>query len=553
MPVAFDTMGSAHLINEELPLSLRSQANLHLGITNWGKGSIKFGEDSIPPTPLLGEDGMGVYCARDTGYAHLLADIEKTILVRDQGLARLFKYLIVPGLEAYATIEQNGIWVDLDRCDAREAEMDKRNAELEIEIDSYISEECPETHDPKNDNFLRRWLFSYEGYEDKEHTKKKPNWWGLDLEPISYTEKTRLPQVDESVLEALDHPAAKLLVEQRHITKSKHFFAAWREWSDPFWRLHPFFNLTGTATGRRSCDRPNLQQVPRDKALRTCIGVPPGKVFLEVDYSQVEVRLAAWEAGELMMIKILSDPDGDIYRYTAAKLMGVTEDALREGLAKGEKWAKEGRQKAKAVVLGFLYGMGWKNFAVYAKETYGVDLTPDEAEKFRNTFFNLYPALEQWHKDQKAVAKFRLMVRSQIGRIRRLVRMLSNDWSTVSKAERQAINSPIQGLGGDLTLASVVTLTGMIDPNEVMIIGDVHDALLFEIREDVWKKWCRVILEVMEGIPLLQEKFGLHPPLRLKAEAKAGRYWSEPRTWKGDVFVQEFNLEELDEVELRLG
>lgn len=551
MSVAFDSMASAHILNEELRVGLKDRASMALSISNWGKGRIGFGDEDRPPTPFYGEDGMGYYCGRDTGYAAMLRehDIEK--LRDDPETSLLFKNLILPGIEAYAEMELNGIWVDFDRVRTRRAELETKFNELTATMMPYISPALG-VPDLGNEHWLRKWLFNYEGRDKETH---EPIWnpHGLRLEWLTTTAARQDPQVDEATLKFLGekHPATAALLAQRHITKAFQFFDSWDEWSDPFGFIHPFFNLTGTVTGRRSCDRPNLQQVPRDKNLRSCIGAPPGWVFLEVDYSQIEVRLAAWEAGEDNMLRIFSDPDGDIYRYTAAKLMDISEDELRVGLEAGEPWAKLGRQKAKAVVLGFLYGMGSAKFGIYAKEMYNVDLTDDEAEEFRETFFRLYPRLVAWHdRQRKIVARPPYVVRSLVRRARHLIRILSQDWSTKGKAERQAINSPIQGMGGDLTLSDVVSLRGVLDRTEVLVCGDVHDALLFRIREDVWKKWTRVILQTMEEAPLIRSVFRLQPPVRLKAEAKAGRYWGEPATTKNGKFFPEFSLEELDDMEL---
>lgn len=537
-------MNGAHLINEELPMSLRSQVSMHLGVTNWGKGKQRFGDEKLPPTPLYGPEGMGVYCGRDTGYAHMLKEIEKQKLQAEQGLAKLFKHLVLPGLDAYAEMEMNGIWVDAHRVAERRLELDVKFDEATAEVMKWVNPAFnAESSDLGNEHFLRRWLFT--------------DPLGLMLEPTARTAVRGDPQVDEKSLAALEHPGATALMARRSVTKGRQFFDAWEEWAEKLpdgnWRLHPFFNLTGAVTGRRSCDRPNLQQVPRNKFYRACIGAPEGWLFLEVDYSQIEVRLAAWSAGEDTMIRIFSDPDGDIYRYTAAKLMHISEDELRVGLEKGEGWAKLGRQKAKAVVLGFLYGMGSSKFSIYAKEMYNVDLTDAEAEEFRQTFFALYPRLVTWHERMRHLAKRDLQVTALDGRIRHLIRMLSNDWKIVGKAERQAINSPIQGMGGDLTLASVISLREQLDRSQILVCGDVHDALLFQIREEHWKKWTAVVLKTMEEVPLLRTVFGRTPPLRLKAEAKVGRYWSESVTYKGDTFMPEFSLEELEDLDVRLA
>lgn len=596
--IGFDSMNGAHIINENLSMSLRSQAGLRLGVPNWGKGKQTFGDKERPPTELFDEDGMGEYCARDTGYAHMLYEDERERLAGMRDQTKLLRHVILPGLEAYSEMELNGIFVSEKRLLDSEFDFKRQLAStfstLKAEVDyRYMSEADQQKYSPDNledqidnEHFLRRWIFSWDRRETVPDPMKPGktreidvfNHWGLGMAIEERTDKTDAPQIDDKVLKRLLAEAeesgnqqhirvVKAIDVRRHATKAIQFFDAWREWGErvelpePGWRLHPFFNLTGAVTGRRSCDRPNLQQVPRDKRLRSCIGAPKGKLFLEVDYSQIEVRLAAWAAGEETMIAVLSDPHGDIYRYTASKLADWPEEDLARELAKGNPEAKNARQKAKAVVLGFLYGMQAKSFAAYAKDMYQVEMTEKEAEEYRNTFFATFPALLRWHERMKNTAITKLEAESFIHRIRHLSAVLSNDWKVSTKAERQAINSPIQGMGGDLTLASVVSIReailmalNTVSSDEIMVVGDVHDALLFELDRKNWRHWVRKVLEIMEGAPLLRKVFPdtFTPPLRLKAEAKVGQFWGNSLTVKEGTTdrVVEFNIEELDEIDL---
>jgi DNA polymerase I-like protein with 3'-5' exonuclease and polymerase domains len=417
MAISYDTMAAAHLLNEELPLSLLSTCVMELGVDDWGKGRQSFGDGAYPPSPLWGQDGMGTYCATDVAYTHLLYERQRDRLRADQDLAKLLKLLVLPGLEATCRMERNGIWVDQARVEDRKEDMRARLESLREEMAAHVSEDFRETADFGNEHFLRRWLYT-------------PAPSGLGLKPLAFTEKTGKPKVDEATLGELRHPAVDLLMEFRKSTKMLQFFDAWPTWYDPGSRIHPNFNLTGTVTGRRSCDKPNLQQVPRNHLARSCFGAPPGWLMLEFDYSAAEVRIAAWFAGEDALLRVFADPTRDVYRYTAAIIYGKPEWEVT-----GEE-----RQDAKAVVLGFLYGMSARGFVIYAKQTFGVEFSLEQGEAFRRTYFEAYPKLLPWHERQRrAVAKNR-MVTSPTGRARHLMNILSSDRLAVLKAERQAIN-----------------------------------------------------------------------------------------------------------------
>lgn len=526
MVIAFDTMVAAHLLNEELPLSLLSTCVMELGVDDWGKGKHSFGDGVYPPSPLWGKDGMGTYCAMDVAYTHLLYERQRDKLRANQDLAKLMKYLVLPGLEATCRMERNGIWVDQARVEDRKQDMKQKLEDLKVQMLSYVSEDFRDTADFGNEHFLRNWLFTPE-----------PS--GLGLKPLGFTEKTGRPKVDEASLQELKHPAVEVLMDFRKSTKLLQFFEAWATWYDPDSRIHPHFNLTGTVTGRRSCDKPNLQQVPRDHIARSCFGAPPGWLLLEFDYSTAEVRIAAWLANEETLLKIFADPKQDVYRYTAAIIYGKPESEV----------TKDERQGAKAVVLGFLYGMSARGFVIYAKQTFGIEFTPEQGEEFRRIYFETYPRLVSWHEKQRRAAMKDRQVPSPLGRVRHLMNILSSDRLSVLKAERQAINSPVQGFGGDHTLAASVSLMGILDPEEIMQVGDIHDALLFQVREDVWEKWAYIILQNMERPPALAP-FNLHIPVRMKAEGKVSSHWGRmgpiTRTKEDGKQTHEFALEDFD-------
>jgi len=556
--IGFDTLAAAGLIDEQRPMNLKDLAGVALGVDNWGKGSQAFGYKEGPPEEILarnaarptkahlgdlwGDEGMGPYCARDVAYTHMLYESQKPQLREEQGLSKLLKYLTLPGLEAFGEIEKNGIYLDWEYAAESENILSIRADEAEQElleaIDSDLLDEWYEkgltTKEKKagatipvkpvlgNEHFLRALLFTDER--------------GLLLNPISFTPARHEPRVDEGSLKELDHDIPRSLIELRQARKNLSFFDQWREWRCDCGRVHPYFNVLkggggdgdddrgGTVSGRRSCDRPNMQQVPKFALMRGCVSAQPGWLFLEVDYSQLEVRIMAWLSGDETLLAIYNDPDGDVYRHFASVANDIPESEV----------TKEQRNKAKPIVLGLLYGMGWRTLQKYAASQYGVHFTEAEAETQHRLFFSTYIGVARFHLQQKRLVNANLQVESPTGRIRHLMDILSYDKFIRGKAERQAINSPDQGTGGDMNLASIIELMGFtefyegLDPAEVRVVGDVHDAIHFELRLDTWRANAKKILEVMEHPRVLIEKLvGAPFPLPMVAEGTVGARWGQ--------------------------
>jgi DNA polymerase I-like protein with 3'-5' exonuclease and polymerase domains len=545
-------------------MTLLDQASVALGVNSWGKGVQSFGlgevddlRNLVDPeygwfeetptgkqrlkklgvkerlTPFYGPDGMSYYMARDVAYTHLLYEWQRVRLLEQPGTTKLMRRLILPGVGSFLRVELNGLYLDQVRMADHDRTLAARAVELSAGLwRDHVSDELaawweerewraqrghkkleyvpgPKRRLPSgdpwhNNTFIKGWLYG-----------KAPV--GLGLKTVAFT-KTGEPKVDEPTLRLYVHPSLEAFGELKKALKGREFFQQWRDWLGADGRIHASFNLTGTITGRRSNDHPNLQQVPRDTFIRTCFGAPPGYLFLECDYSQLEVRLAAWLAGEETMLRIFAE-GGDIYRSTAAGLLNKRPEDI----------TSDERRRAKAYVLGFLYGMGAGGFVRYAKATYDLEFTLEEAQVVRDVYFSLYPGLVRWHEEQRRKARRDHQVTSPTGRIRHLINIMSWKGYERGKAERQAINAPVQGLGADFTLASIIELLQVLDPDEARPVGDVHDAVLFEIREDVWEKCVKTILRVMERPKLMRELAGQWP-VRVKAEAQLGSHWKLGQT-----------------------
>jgi DNA polymerase-1 len=325
----------------------------------------------------------------------------------------------------------------------------------------------------------------------------------------------------------IDHPAINGLLEYRKWAKyMSTYLKPWLAKMDENNRIHPKFKLHGTVTGRLSGED-GVHQVPRDKFIRSLIGSPPGWTFLEIDGSQIELRVASAISMEPTMLRIYAC-GGDIHRTTASAVTGIPEEDI----------TGPDRKKAKAVNFGFLYGMGWKKFKIYAWEKYGVRLTDNEAKQFRERFFNLYSELPNWHKRMRNLVRKCGYVVSPIGRKRRLPNIYSVDTDMQASAEREAINSPVQGFGSDIVLGSFIDMVlnkaPAIDPNwrdTLRPVGAVHDAQYWEIRNDMLDFWAPKIKENFDDQTRLQKWFGYRLPIQMIGDIKIGNHWGDAHDW----------------------
>jgi len=227
-------------------------------------------------------------------------------------------------------------------------------------------------------------------------------------------------------------------------------------------RLYPDWRLLGGAAGRTTCTAPNAQQVPRIGGYRRCMKAAPGHVLVKADYSQIELRLAARIAGDRAMLHAYQH-GLDLHNLTASAILGVDNPDEAQ------------RQIAKSANFGLLYGMGWRNFRIYALANFGVRLTEDQARDIRNRFFHEYQGLRLWHREVGLDGDKPVATRTLCNR-RRL-----NVWRYTEK-----LNTPVQGSGADvLKLALGALWTRRQEaPCSFSPVLCVHDEIVLECAQD---------------------------------------------------------------------
>jgi DNA polymerase-1 len=204
------------------------------------------------------------------------------------------------------------------------------------------------------------------------------------------------------------------------------------------------------------------------------------------------------------------------------------------------------RFRAKAVNFGFLYGMGWRKFRVYAKTDYGLDYTDEEAQSLRDTFFELYPGLAEWHTQMEGFVREHGYVRALHGALRRLPSVFSSEENVQHSSIRQAINSPVQRFASDLGLIALARLVRDCPLDDLRPVLFIHDALILEVKEDRVDELLPAIRFYMESSPL-REMFGIVPPIPIKADLSVGPNLADMDELSGiDAEAPEWYQEDLD-------
>jgi DNA polymerase I-like protein with 3'-5' exonuclease and polymerase domains len=535
----FDTMLAQHLLDENRLKGLKPMAQDYLGVEPWGIDT-----KNLLETPL---QDILPYNMLDSWYMRLLKKILVKKLLEDERQAKIMMRLYMPAMRVLIDSEMRGIYIDVKRLEERMPIAQKTLDEIEVKIleaaglsstpnDPWlISPGHPDwpteaRGKPREVNFnaslFARWmLFEHLGLPILERGKDKD-----DGRPGD-------PSMAEGVLMALrdEHPAVEHMLDrvkwQKYISS---FFVPYQELYDADHRIHTNFKLAGTVTGRLSSGKTdddkitgvrgkvrgvNLQQVPRDPFIRGLFAAPPGWFFVQADYSQVELRLAAFLADEKVM-KRAYQLGLDIHTITAARITGLPEKGL----------PKEIRKKVgKPVNFGFLYGMQWAKFISTAFENYGSHFTEDEARAARQTYFDLYPGLLPWHAKQKALVRRYGRVQSPLGRIRHLPDIYSPEHKVQAEAERQAINSPVQGFASDLAVLSMIEIDKIIKREKMPahILGLVHDAINLEVRDDAAPEVLPMVKQTMEDMGVVERKFGVYVDVPIVADLSVGQHWGD--------------------------
>lgn len=305
------------------------------------------------------------------------------------------------------------------------------------------------------------------------------------------------------------HQIVNLILEYREIFKLKTAFAdgLLKLADKKDGKIHPHFHQLGTETGRLSCSEPNLQNIPVKgelaKEIRKCFQPEKGYKFVSVDYSQIELRIAATVAADEKMQEIFQKK-GDVHKLTASQIFNIPL----------EKTTNEMRELAKTLNYGILYGMGAKTLSARA------GISREEAEEFIKMYFDKFKKIAEYTEEIKQKTKKEGFSQTLFGRKRFLPEINSIDQRLRGGAERMAVNMPIQGTAADIIKMAMVKIaqTGILD-NDCKLVLQIHDELLFEVKEEKIKEKALPIKEIMENIVKLK--------VPLEVQLKSGKNWGE--------------------------
>lgn len=333
----------------------------------------------------------------------------------------------------------------------------------------------------------------------------------LGLPPVKKTKTGYSTNAD--VLEKLrdKHPIVEAVLDYRQLAKLKSTYVdGLTKVIAADGRIHTSFQNTVTATGRLSSTEPNLQNIPvrteLGAELRKMFVAPAGRVLVDADYSQIELRLLAHIAGDEHMIAAFRTGE-DIHTVTASQVFGVPPEQVTH----------EMRRRAKAVNFGIVYGIS--DFSL----SQDIRVTRAEAKAYMEKYFEKYSGVHAYMTQVVERAKADGYVSTLMGRRRWLPELKSSNFNLRSFGERVALNMPIQGTAADLIKKAMLRVDGRLrrEGLEARLVLQVHDELIVESPEGEAEQVQRLLAEEMEHVAELA--------VPLTAEAHAGKSWAEAK------------------------
>ncbi len=493
-PLTFDTMIAEWLTNptsHNLGLKNLAWVRLDFRMTEIteliGTGKKQITMDQVPIEKAASYAAMDAIAAM-----RLLPGLQSEL--KASSALKLFDEIEMPLVPVLADMEMTGIGLDIGFLGQKSAEMQTRIGELEDQIYSHVGERfnINSTQQLSNAIFNR-----------------------LKLVPPDRTRKTEAGSYSTSaeVLESLQgkHPVIDLLLEYRELSKLKSTYldALPLQVNPRTGRVHTSYNQAGSVTGRIASSDPNLQNIPirteLGRQVREAFISADGYTLLSVDYSQVELRIAAHMSNDQAMLAAFR-AEQDIHTATAAAILGKTLDQVK----------KEERRDAKAINFGLLYGMS--PFGL----TRTTDLTLAEAEDFVEAYFKQFPGVKAYLDNMRRLAAQQGYVETLLGRRRYFPGLKSGgNQATRAREEREAINAPIQGTAADIMKIAMRRVDHAIKENGLSghILLQVHDELVLECPQKELKKTAKIVRTMMENA------YNLVIPL--KTEARYGHDWGD--------------------------
>jgi DNA polymerase-1 len=459
--------------------------------------AVEFLGERPQPSSVLIEGGtelsLSAAAAAATQDADIALRLEEPLTrrLKEEELSDVYDKMELPLIEVLADMERAGVKVNLPFLADMSQDMEKQITDLTARIHELAG-------GPFNINSpiqLRDILF------DK-----------LGMKSAKKTAKTRASSTAEEVLEELarHHELPRQILNYRAVQKLKSTYVdALPQLVNPrTGRIHASFNQTVAATGRLSVADPNLQNIPirtaEGRRIREAFVAEVGHLLLSADYSQIELRVLAHLSKDPTLIDTFRRGE-DVHDRTGREIFGPLSAVAPD----------EQRRVSKMVNYALLYG---KTAFTLAKD---IGVTQKEADQFIQAYFARYPAVRAFIDETIANARKTGMVRTLLGRLRRLPDLNAKNFQVRMEAERQAMNTPVQGSAADLIKKAMIDLHRELRKRQLRsrLILQIHDELLLEVPEEEAETARALVKEIMEG--------ALSLDVPLVADARLGSSWAE--------------------------
>ncbi len=388
--------------------------------------------------------------------------------LEEQNSIKLFNEIEMPLAKVLAQIQYEGMYIDKEELIAFGEEL---KAGIE-ELTKQIYELAGEEFNINSTQQLGNILFEKLNLTTSKKTKKG---YSTDVDALEKIRK--------------EHPIVEKILEYRSLMKLNSTYV---EGMLPYInektnRIHSYFHQTVTATGRISSTEPNLQNIPTrielGKRLRKVFKPKEGYVFIDADYSQIELRVLAHISQDEHMLEAFKNGE-DIHKQAASKVLGIPIEEV----------TKEQRSSAKAVNFGIVYGISDFGLA----EQLGIPRK--EAKKYIEQYLEKYSGIDKFMKEVVEQAKEKGYVETLYGRRRNIPELSSNNYMVRQFGARAAMNTPIQGTAADIMKLAMVNLSKALEETKLdaKIILQVHDELILEVSEKDKEQAKALLKECME-------------------------------------------------------
>ncbi len=472
-----DEMSEKHLGHK--PISFKEVAGS-------GKSAISFAQ-----VPL---DRATAYAAEDADVTLRLWKLLKPRLLRKHKVT-VYETLERPLIPVLEAMEHEGILVD--RAVLARLSNEFANAQGKIEV--LIHELAGERFNIGSPKQLGDILFGKMGLPGGRKTATGA--WSTDSDAL-----------EDLATQGIE--LARRVVDWRQLAKLRSTYTdALPTYINPTTgRVHTSYAMAATSTGRLSSSEPNLQNIPvrteEGRRIRTAFVAPPGCKLLSADYSQIELRVLAHVASIPQLKKAFAD-GLDIHAMTASEMFGVPIAGMDSAV----------RRRAKAINFGIIYGISAFGLANQ------LSISREEAGDYIRTYFSRFPGIKTYMEETKKFARENGYVETIFGRRCHFPRITSPNASERAFMERAAINAPIQGAAADIIRRAMIRMQGALDTAKLSarMLLQVHDELIFEVRDDEIDATMKVVKQVMVNAPEPAVKLAVP----LQVDARAAMNWDE--------------------------